>query len=203
MQASTHAIPHPDLHEAHHEEAGFWSKYIFSTDHKIIGLQYGLTALGFLFFGFCLMLMMRWQIAHPGQPVPLVGPLLESLLGSTMAAKGVISPDLYNSFGAMHGTIMVFLAIVPLAFAAFGNYLVPLQIGAPDMAFPRINMASYQVYVVGGIIMVTSFFMPGARNWMMVARKLTAPSSDEVMRKTMPMIQKVWPSPGKEVARGE
>jgi cytochrome c oxidase subunit 1 len=161
MQASTHAIPHPDLHEAHHEEAGFWSKYIFSTDHKIIGLQYGLTALGFLFFGFCLMLMMRWQIAHPGQPVPLVGPLLESLLGSTMAAKGVISPDLYNSFGAMHGTIMVFLAIVPLAFAAFGNYLVPLQIGAPDMAFPRVNMASYQFYVLGGVVMFFSFFIPG------------------------------------------
>ena len=54
-----------------------------------------------------------------------------------MAAKGVMSPDLYNSFGAMHGTIMVFLAIVPLAFGAFGNYVVPLQIGAPDMAFPR------------------------------------------------------------------
>jgi cytochrome c oxidase subunit 1 len=161
MQASTHAIPHPDLHEAHHEEAGFWSKYIFSTDHKIIGLQYGLTALGFLFFGFCLMLMMRWQIAHSGQPVPLVGPLLESLLGSTMAAKGVISPDLYNSFGAMHGTIMVFLAIVPLAFAAFGNYLVPLQIGAPDMAFPRVNMASYQFYVLGGVVMFFSFFIPG------------------------------------------
>ncbi len=161
MQSSTHAIPHPHLHEAHHEEAGFWSKYIFSTDHKIIGLQYGITALCFLFFGFCLMLMMRWQIAHSGQPVPLVGPLLETLLGSTMAPKGVISPDLYNSFGAMHGTIMVFLAIVPLAFAAFGNYLVPLQIGAPDMALPRVNMASYQFYVLGGVVMFFSFFIPG------------------------------------------
>ncbi len=63
-----------------------------------------------------------------------------------MAAKGVMSPDLYNSFGAMHGTIMVFLAIVPLAFGAFGNYVTPLQIGAPDMAFPQLNMTSYQVY---------------------------------------------------------
>ena len=160
MQATTHAIPHPHVHEAHHEEAGFWSKYIFSTDHKVIGIQYGLTALCFLFFGFCLMLMMRWQIAHPGQPVPLVGPLLESTLGS-MAVKGVVSPDLYNSFGAMHGTIMVFLAIVPLAFAAFGNYIVPLQIGAPDMAFPRVNMASYQFYVLGGVVMFFSFFIPG------------------------------------------
>ncbi len=160
MQATTQALPHPVHHEAHHEEAGFWSKYIFSTDHKVIGLQYGLTALCFLFFGFCLMLVMRWQIAHPGEPVPLVGPLLASLLGN-MAAKGIVSPDLYNSFGAMHGTIMVFLAIVPLAFAAFGNYLVPLQIGAPDMAFPRVNMASYQFYVLGGVIMFFSFFIPG------------------------------------------
>jgi cytochrome c oxidase subunit 1 len=160
MQASTHAAHHPHLEAAHHEEAGFWSKYVFSTDHKIIGIQYGFTALCFLFFGFCLMLMMRWQIAHPGQPVPLLGPLLESTLGS-VAAKGAVSPDLYNAFGAMHGTIMVFLAIVPLAFGAFGNYLVPLQIGAPDMAFPRVNMASYQFYVLGGVVMFFSFFIPG------------------------------------------
>jgi cytochrome c oxidase subunit 1 len=160
MQPSTHAAPYPAAHEAHHEEAGFWSKYVFSTDHKVIGIQYGFTALCFLFFGFCLMLMMRWQIAHPGEPVPLVGSLLSSIFGP-MAAKGAVSPDLYNSFGAMHGTIMVFLAIVPLAFAAFGNYLVPLQIGAPDMAFPRVNMASYQFYVLGGVIMFFSFFIPG------------------------------------------
>src|SRR5579864_3221856 len=146
MQASTHAIPHPHLHEtAHHEEAGFWSKYIFSTDHKVIGIQYGFTALCFLLFAFFLMLLMRWQIAHPGMPVPLIGPLLEKMLGSP-AAGGAISPDLYNSFGAMHGTIMVFLGVVPLAFASFGNYLVPLQIGAPDMAFPRVNMASFWAF---------------------------------------------------------
>src|SRR5205085_11221931 len=72
-----------------------------------------------------------------------------------------ISSDLYNAFGAMHGTIMVFLGIVPLVFGAFGNYVVPLQIGAPDMCFPRINMVSYQCYVVGGVIMLVSFFIPG------------------------------------------
>src|SRR3954468_15836219 len=161
MQAPSHAGSTHETHDAHHEELGFWRHYVFSTDHKIIGIQYGVTALAFLFFGFCLMLMMRWQIAHPQQPVPLVGGLLENLLGKTVAGQGKISADLYNSFGAMHGTIMVFLAIVPLAFAAFGNYVVPLMIGAPDMAFPRVNMASYQSYVVGGIIMVVSFFIPG------------------------------------------
>src|SRR5512138_2941341 len=104
---------HPVSAHVHHEEdLGFWRTYIFSTDHKIIGIQYGVTALFFLLFGFMLMLMMRWQIAHPGEPVPVLGPLLASVLGD-VAAKGVISPDLYNAFGAMHGTIMVFLGIVP------------------------------------------------------------------------------------------
>jgi cytochrome c oxidase subunit 1 len=147
-------------HQAHSEDAGFWRTYVFSTDHKVIGIQYGMTALCFLLFGFCLMMVMRWQIAHPGQPIPIVGPLLAAVLGD-VAAKGIMAPDLYNMFGAMHGTIMVFMAIVPLAFAAFGNYVVPLQIGAPDMAFPRVNMASYQAYVIGGLIMFVSFFIPG------------------------------------------
>ena len=170
MQATSHN-PHADAHEAHHEEGGFLSKYVFSTDHKVIGIQYGLTALCFLLFGFCLMLCMRWQIAHPTGAFPVIGNLLHALLGGDVApaikdAAGVfqgygISPNLYNAFGAMHGTIMVFLAIVPLAFAAFGNYVVPLQIGAPDMAFPRVNMASYQFYVLGGIVMFVSFFIPG------------------------------------------
>src|SRR5437899_2998333 len=160
MQATTHAIPHPAIHEAEHEELGFWSKYVFSTDHKVIGIQYGVTALFFLLFGFMLMLCMRWQIAHPSEAIPLVGRLLEAMLGE-VAKDGKMSLDLYNSFGAMHGTIMVFMAIVPLAFAAFGNYVVPLMIGAPDMAFPRVNMASYQAYVVGGLIMFVSFFIPG------------------------------------------
>src|SRR5688572_1002527 len=160
MQATTHKTAHAHGHDVHHHEPGFWQKYIFSTDHKMIGIQYGLTALAFLLFGFFLMLCMRWQIAHPGDPIPVVGPLLASVLGD-VAAKGVMSADLYNSFGAMHGTIMVFLAIVPLALAAFGNYVVPLMIGAPDMAFPRVNMASYQSYVVGGVLMVVSFFIAG------------------------------------------
>lgn len=146
--------------QPHEEEAGFWSKYIFSVDHKVVGIQYGITSLLFLFFGFSLMIMMRWQIAHPGETVPLVGPLLTSIFGD-IASRGVISPDLYNAFGAMHGTIMIFLGVVPLAVGAYGNYLVPLQIGAPDMAFPRLNMLSYQFYFFGGVVMLASFFIPG------------------------------------------
>jgi cytochrome c oxidase subunit 1 len=140
--------------EAHHEELGFWRKYVFSQDHKVIGLQYGFTALTFLLFGFSLMMMMRWSIAYPNQPIPLIGKLLK-------ASGGIIVPEFYNQLGAMHGTIMVFLGIVPLAVGAFGNYVVPLQIGAPDMAFPKLNMASYWAYFVGGVIMLGSFFAPG------------------------------------------
>jgi len=137
---------------SHHEE-NFLQKYIFSVDHKVIGLQYGITSLLFLFFGFCLMLVMRWQLAYPETPVPFVGKLL---LGET----GILMPEIYNSLGAMHGTIMIFLGVVPLAVGAFGNYLVPLQIGAPDMAFPKLNAASYWSYFVGGVIMFASFFTP-------------------------------------------
>src|SRR5437879_6948225 len=78
-----------------------------------------------------------------------------------MVNNGVMQSDLYNAFGAMHATILVFLSIVPIAFAAFGNFLVPQQIGAPDMAFPRVNMASYQAYFMGGVVMFFSFFIPG------------------------------------------
>jgi cytochrome c oxidase subunit 1 len=165
MQPENHSDS--SVHNQPHHELGFWRKYIFSTDHKIIGLQYGVTALLFMFFGFCLMLMMRWQLAYPGKALPVVGNLLYHVLGADMVGKdaagnwGVIMPDLYNSFGAMHGTIMVFLAIVPLAFGAFGNFVTPLQIGAPDMTFPRVNMVSYQFYFMGGVIMFASFFIPG------------------------------------------
>ena len=135
----------------------FWRRYIFSQDHKVIGIQYGITALLFMLFGFSLMLIMRWQLAFPGEPVPLIG----GLLGEANAPGGVILPEFYNQLGAMHGTIMVFLAVVPLLVGAFGNYVVPLQIGAPDMAFPKLNMSSYWAYFVGGVVMFASFFVPG------------------------------------------
>ncbi len=143
-------------HDDHHE-LGFWRKYIFSTDHKVIGIQYALTGLFFLFFGFCLMMLMRWQLAYPGQALPLIG----KLFGEARMPGGVMLPEFYNQLGAMHGTIMVFMGIVPLAVGAFGNLILPLQIGAPDMAFPKINMASYWALFVGGIVMLTSFFVPG------------------------------------------
>jgi cytochrome c oxidase subunit 1 len=163
---------HAKSHDAeHHHDPGFMQKYIFSTDHKVIGIQYGLTALLFMLVGFFLIATMRWSIAYPGQPLPVIGSILHTFMADM--ASPVLDPetnkllgyavsnDLYNAFGAMHGTIMVFLAVVPLAFAAFGNYVVPLQIGAPDMAFPRLNMASYHLFLLGGLVMLASFFIPG------------------------------------------
>jgi cytochrome c oxidase subunit I len=152
-------LAHRGDHHAHeeHEELSFLRKYVFSQDHKVIGIQYGFTSLVFLLFGFTLMMMMRWQLAYPGHPIPLIG----KLLGETNAPGGIMAPEFYNQLGAMHGTIMVFLGIVPLAVGAFGNYVVPLQIGAPDMAFPKLNMASYWVYFLGGVTMLASFFLPG------------------------------------------
>src|SRR5712692_8418710 len=134
----------------------WWRRYIFSTDHKVIGMQYGFTALCFLLFGFSLMILMRLQLGWAGQSFAAL-----KLLGEGRAPGGILLPEAYNQLGAMHGTIMVFLAIVPLAVGAFGNYVVPLQIGAPDMAFPKLNMVSYWCYLPGGLVMLGSFAAPG------------------------------------------
>ena len=152
MSSSHHGHEH-----AGHAEMSYWRKYVFSTDHKIIGIQYAVTAMAFLLFGFGLMLLMRWQLAYPGQPLPIIG----RLFSDALFLEGVMTPDFYNQLGAMHGTIMIFLGVVPLGVGGYGNYLVPLQVGARDMAFPRLNMASYWIFLLGGIIMLSSFMMPG------------------------------------------
>jgi len=329
-----HTEDHGHDHHDHAHHGNFWTTYVFSTDHKMIGMQYMFTSLIFLFIGFCLILMMRYQLAYPGQPLTferfstnvstsfsnaggytwawlngradsfepkalppatpettekdaaykeqvrtivstafpsgwesdpagLVGnaklaqqklsdlanssdevsrkvvsdargllnsytaeiqgpagrlaevrsklealestvggdtagnaelahaikevahvqyevnaitgyfqtkmsllqfppiPITQTLFGNVQMPGGVMAPDFYNSLGAMHGTIMVFLAIVPLGFAAFGNFVMPLQIGAPDMCFPKLNMASYWVFFLGGLTGFLSFFVPG------------------------------------------
>jgi cytochrome c oxidase subunit I len=128
------------------------------TDHKTVGLQYGATALVFLLVGFLLMILMRVQLAWPGQPLPA---WIAAMLGEANAPGGILLPEFYNQLVAMHGSVMVFLAVVPLAAGAFANYFVPIQIGAPDMAFPRLNAISYWLYLAAGLIMVASFFVEG------------------------------------------
>src|SRR5688572_18932637 len=140
----------------HHDDRTFVQKYIFTTDHKIIGIQFLFMSLAFMFVGGVLAGIMRWQLGFPSEALPG-----GAILGETRAPGGIILPEFYNSAVTMHGTIMVFFAIMPLLVGVFANYLIPLQIGAPDMAFPRINMASFWTAFIAGIILIASFFAPG------------------------------------------
>jgi cytochrome c oxidase subunit I len=128
------------------------------THHKTIGVLYFVTAMAFLLVGFLLMLVMRWQLAWPTSPLP---PLFATIVGETNAPGGYMAPEFYNQLVAMHGTVMIFLAVVPLLTGAFGNYLVPMHVGAADMAYPRVNATSYWVYLAAGVLMLVSFFLEG------------------------------------------
>jgi cytochrome c oxidase subunit 1 len=139
----------------HHEELSFVRKYIFSTDHKTIGKQFLFMSLVFLLLGGTLAAVMRWQLGFPGTPLPV------DILPETMAPGGIILPEFYNSLVTMHGTFMIFFAIMPLLVGVFGNLLIPLQIGAADMAFPKLNMLSFWLAVPAGFLMLASFFVEG------------------------------------------
>ena len=114
--------------------------WITSVDHKRIGILYIVTSLFFFFLGGLLSLFMRAQLATPNEHF--------------------VTRDQYNELFTVHGTTMVFLVVVPIL-AGFGNYLVPLMIGARDMAFPRLNAFSYWMYLLGGIVLYSSFFAKG------------------------------------------
>ena len=122
--------------------SAFWS-WITTTDHKRIGILYGVTAFGFFLVGGLEALLIRWQLARPD--------------------NSVVSAETFNQLFTMHGTTMVFLAIMPLS-AAFFNYIVPLQIGARDVAFPRLNAFSYWVFLLGGLFLNASFLVGAAPN---------------------------------------
>jgi len=150
---SVAATPHVGL--AGHAPTSFWRKYIFSTDHKTIGIQFLFLSLFFLVLGGVLAMQMRWQLGFPGQAMPGGG-----ILPETMAPGGVILPEYYIQLVTMHGTFMVFFAIMPLLVGVFANFLIPLKLGAHDMAFPRINMASFWVALLAGLVMLASLFVP-------------------------------------------
>ncbi|PYO71629.1 MAG: cytochrome c oxidase subunit I [Gemmatimonadetes bacterium] len=156
MTSVAHARPEGGAHgAAHHAPMSFWRKYIFSTDHKIIGIQFLFVSLFFLLVGGLLAMQIRWQLGFPGKPLPGGGILPES-----MVSGGVILPEYYVQLVSMHGTFMVFFAIMPLLVGVYANFLIPLKIGAHDMAFPRINMASFWLALLAGLIMTASFFVP-------------------------------------------
>jgi cytochrome c oxidase subunit 1 len=118
-----------------------WRSWLFTIDHKKIGIMYGVTAFFFFLVGGIEALLIRLQLAQPN------GKLL--------------SANTYNQMFTMHATTMVFLVIMPMA-AAFGNYLVPLQIGARDVAFPRLNSFGFWAFFFGGVFLNLSWFMGGA-----------------------------------------
>jgi len=138
----------------HSEPKTFLSKYIFSYDHKVIGKQFLWYGILFLGIGGIMALMIRWTLAFPGQAFPIIGNFLFPETG------GVVPPDTYAMLFTMHGTIMIFYAITPILIGAFGNFLIPLQIGARDMVFPLLNMLSFWLAMVSGIILLASLFTP-------------------------------------------
>jgi cytochrome c oxidase subunit 1 len=158
--AQTIAHPGSELHgaSAHgHHELSFFNKYIWSEDHKTIAIQYLLSTLFFLIVGGLLAMGVRYQLAFPGAPVPLIGGLLPKWL---VTDSGAFSPGGYNALFTMHATVMVFLVVMPLLVGVFGNFLIPLEIGAPDMAFPFFNALSFWLFFTSGIVLLASFFAP-------------------------------------------
>jgi len=138
----------------HDKPTTFISKYIFSFDHKVIGKQYLWYGIFFLLVGGLMALLIRWTLAFPDHAMPLVGHLLFP------ATNGVVPPDSYAMLFTMHGTIMIFFAITPILIGAFGNFCIPLMIGARDMVFPTLNMMSFWVAVVSGLLLLAGLITP-------------------------------------------
>ena len=140
----------------HHPPTGFIRKYIFSIDHKVIGIQYLLLAIFSAFMGMFMSVAMRLKLTWPGRQWPLV----ETLFGKG-APDGIISPELYLSLVTMHGTMMVFFVLTTAPQGGFGNYFLPIQVGADDMAFPVLNMLSFWVTFLGLVALVAAIFVSG------------------------------------------
>ncbi|MBM3810497.1 MAG: cytochrome c oxidase subunit I [Acidimicrobiia bacterium] len=150
MADTVHAV------EVHHTPAGFLRRYVFSMDHKVIGIQYLITAMVMALVGGLLAMLMRLQLAFPHETWPLLGKIFPVGMEG-----GVMKPEFYLSLLTMHGTLMVFFVVSMALLSGFGNFVIPLQIGARDMAFPFLNMLSYWVMVPACLVMLASFFVEG------------------------------------------
>lgn len=150
------SVGQPHVATGHeHPQLGFLRKYIFSEDHKIIGIQFLFSGVLFLMLGGMLALLVRIQVAWPNQQIPILGSLFPEHWGGKMA------PEFYNMLFSMHATVMIFFVIIPLLTGTFGNFLIPLQIGAKDMAFPKLNMMSYWFMWPAFFFLIASFFVDG------------------------------------------
>jgi cytochrome c oxidase subunit 1 len=144
------SVPHEvstghDDHHDHHDPS-FFEKYMFSTDHKMIAMQYMFTGMAMGLIGAFMAYAFRMQLAFPGESVP---------------GFGLVTPANYNALVTNHGTIMIFWVAMPVLIAAFGNYLIPLMVGCDDMVFPKINRLSYQIFLLSAIVLIASFFVQG------------------------------------------
>ncbi len=155
----------PEIVHSHAAPQGFIRKYVFSLDHKVIGIQYYFLALVAVFVGMFLSLLMRIHLVWPSASIPLFG---------------YIKPETYLTLLTMHGTIMVFFVLTTAPQGGFGNYFLPIQIGAPDMAFPVLNMLSFWTTAVAFLVMLAAFFVEGGaplHGWTGYAPLSAIPSS--------------------------
>ena len=136
----------PALHDEQHHEQSFGQKYLWSTDHKMIAMQYLFTGMLMALVGGFMAYAFRMQLAFPGMDVPFYG---------------IVSASEYNALVTNHGTIMIFWVAMPVLLAAFGNFLIPLMIGCDDMVFPKVNRLSYQIFLLSAVVILGSLFVEG------------------------------------------
>ncbi|SDR72078.1 cytochrome c oxidase subunit 1 [Gillisia sp. Hel1_33_143] len=164
MSAAGHAtLDHAHDDHGHHHKQTFITKYIFSTDHKMISKQYLITGLLMGVIGILMSILFRMQLAWPEQSFWI----FKALLGK-WAPDGVMSPEIYLALVTIHGTIMVFFVLTAGLSGTFSNLLIPLQIGARDMASGFLNMVSYWLFFVSCVIMLSSLFVeagPASAGW--------------------------------------
>src|SRR5207247_4198158 len=151
MAEATHDAVH-----GHEPPKSFIRKYIFSLDHKVIGIQYILLALSAVLVGMIMSVGMRLRLTWPDAHWTTLAKIFP-----TGFAGGIMQPEFYLSLVTMHGTIMVFFVLTTAPQGGFGNYFLPIQIGADDMAFPFLNMMSFWVTLVGFLVLLTAIFAEG------------------------------------------
>jgi len=151
MAEATHDVVH-----RHEPPKSFIRKYIFSLDHKVIGIQYILLALSAVLVGMIMSVLMRLRLSWPEAHWTTLAKIFP-----TGFAGGVMQPEFYLSLVTMHGTIMVFFVLTTAPQGGFGNYFLPIQIGAEDMAFPFLNMMSFWVTFVGFVVLLSAIFASG------------------------------------------
>ena len=151
MAEATHDVVH-----RHEPPKSFIRKYIFSLDHKVIGIQYILLALSAVVVGMAMSVLMRLRLSWPEAHWTTLAKIFP-----TGFAGGIMQPEFYLSLVTMHGTIMVFFVLTTAPQGGFGNYFLPIQIGAEDMAFPFLNMMSFWVTFVGFVVLLSAIFASG------------------------------------------